>query len=153
MGDAGSGAGPEVDSQGCTHEDVTGFVCPCGWFDAVGALNRIFDLEIELDRLNPAPRMQRLRDDGWTQQDIADALGTTRQQVKQLTVGGTGVSWEIRSKLLVAREALNDGMSLRDAAELSGLHVNTVRKRFPGQGWTRQQVGVVSQLTQRLNKL
>lgn len=153
MGDAGSSADLEGDSQGCTHEDVTGFVCPCGWFDAVGALNRIFDLELELERLDPAPRMQRLRDKGWTQADIAAALGTTQQQVSRLTTGGVGITWEMRGKLAVAREALDDGMSLRDAAEIAGLSEETVRRRFPGQGWTPQQVGVVSQLTQRLNKL
>lgn len=46
-----------------------------------------------------------------------------------------------QERLAQAAELLRDGASQHEVARTTGISTKTLRKHFPGQGWTHQQGG------------
>jgi DNA invertase Pin-like site-specific DNA recombinase len=82
--------------------------------------------------------------EGMTGEDIAARLGVTRRSVQRYRVRA-GVSGPAPIPLTpqqIARAAqlLDDGCSICETARTIGCSEGTIARRFPGRGWTKEQV-------------
>ena len=76
--------------------------------------------------------------------EIAEELGVSERTVTRrrarlgISDGGARVALTPEQKAL-AKEMLEDGASYAEVGRTVGRHASTVKKHFPGYGWTVQQ--------------
>ena len=56
-------------------------------------------------------------------------------------------------RLEAARRLLDDGLSIHDVSLTLRMSEATIRKYFPGAGWTREESGRFSAMVRRLNEI
>jgi DNA-binding CsgD family transcriptional regulator len=97
--------------------------------------------------------------EGRTAREIAEALGVTTRTVLRYKqdFGLTRFSrppvvmpegWEDRAVVLFA-----EGYSQSAVAEITGVHVGTVARHFPGKGWSRSESGRYARQIRVLNTI
>ena len=105
-----------------------------------------------------AERQQRaaeLTEKGWTAQRIADELGVTPRAVQRhRRAAGLTQPWTPlpESVVVAAQQMLADGASYQETAETLGCSANAIARRFPGQGWQRDQIAQFSAFMRRMKK-
>lgn len=93
--------------------------------------------------MTPAERRERVRiltAAGWTARHIAESLGVTDRTIvrdrRLLGVAQPGSTPMSNEELAAAARLLEDGCSYNDVSRTLGRHRHTLRKMFPGYGWT-----------------
>lgn len=98
-------------------------------------------------RLDPeiADRVVELTRQGHTARQISERLHISQRTVNRLRMKrGIGrPSLPTMTSEMVARAAtmLDDGASYAEVARTLGVDLSSIKRRFPGRGWTRQQCG------------
>lgn len=86
----------------------------------------------------------RLLDAGLTNKQIAAELEIAERTVsrRRAALGASGAVNEPYSAETLARveQLLGEGWSLLEIARTENLDYRTLRRKFPGRGWTRQQI-------------
>lgn len=101
------------------------------------------------DRETRIDEVRRLTRAGLTAQQIADRVGCSKRQVgRDRRTLGIAPPWQQLTDEQVQRaeELLDDGASNLEVARTIGCDERTIRRRFPGRGWTKQQAAEHSAL-------
>lgn len=96
----------------------------------------------------PRPRVDReeftrLNDEGFTIPMLAEHFGISTTYVTRLRTK-LGIKSRNRldltpERLTVIESMLEDGMSFKEIHRTEGVDMETLRRRFPGRGWTVEQ--------------
>lgn len=97
---------------------------------------------------------------GWTAARIADELGVSARTVYRLrrrygfARTDTGRHAPLSpERLAVASEMIADGCSHCEVARSLGMQTATLRRHFPGTGWSKQETNEYINSVRRANKL
>lgn len=97
---------------------------------------------------------------GKTANEIAQALGVTTRTVERyrarlgVSVPSPRSAWRVSPEWKARVEALlEDGTSLAEAARTVGCNDVTMRRHFPGRGWTKEQAGEFGNTALRANRV
>lgn len=100
----------------------------------------MFDGERD-DRLDEVRRLTAI---GRTAQQIAEQIGCSKRQVcrdrRSLGLSPPHAPPLTDSQLEQAEALLDDGASRSETARTLGVAETTIRRHFPGRGWTKQQI-------------
>jgi uncharacterized protein YerC len=91
---------------------------------------------IKVDRAEFA----RLHEQGWTAKDLAEHFNCNPATVSRLR-RTLGVPTQFLTPDRIARieSMLDDGWSFAEIHRTEGVHVETLRNRYPGRAWTMRQ--------------
>ena len=105
------------------------------------------------DRQQRLDDVARLTRAGRTAREIAETLGCSRRQVardrRTLRLSPPPTPPLTAAQLAEAERLLEDGASFKEVARTVGCVESTIRRRFPGRGWTLQQAAEHSALLHR----
>lgn len=90
---------------------------------------------------------------GMSAPQICDQLGVSRATVERVraNAGLTRAQHKLTAEEVAKVDRmLADGCSLAEAARTIGTSRSAIWKRFPGRGWTRQQVGEWAALLEQM---
>lgn len=94
---------------------------------------------------------------GYTTAEIADHLGCSARTVQRhrsaAGVGTLKVPNLSADEVARAAELLDDGASYRETARTLGRGVSQIIARFPGRGWTRDQINEYRVMKKQLEAL
>lgn len=103
-------------------------------------------------------RLRIMINEGCTIAQIAEAMGVTTRTInrQKRSIGLSNprpTSRPLEEWAHKAAQLLTEGYSLRSVSELTGIGRTTLSRHFPGQGWTKHQVGHYAAEVRRLNQL
>lgn len=128
--------GPDGQDDGPPEDDLISRLR----IDADRAREHANEIEDRAHRLREVARMSRLH---MTLAEIAEALRTSRRQIvkdrKALGLSKGAPIKMTQEELERAEALLDDGASLSEIARTLKLSERTIRRRFPGRGWTKEQ--------------
>lgn len=102
--------------------------------------------------------MRRLRAEGESVRGVAYRVGVSEPTVKRYTVATNAPRGVVdtpghRNRLAEAERLLTERSGYAIAAEVTGLAEDTLRRHFPGQGWTPKEVGQYRAMLRELDEI